>query len=120
MIASGDLTDCGLAEEYEVLRDLLEPLSMPVYLVPGNHDRRAELIAEFGSDGYFSNDDGFLHYTVDTHPLRLIGLDTVVPGYGHGEMCAAAPRLARRPPRGAVRPADPDLHAPPAVPHRPD
>jgi 3',5'-cyclic-AMP phosphodiesterase len=89
VIATGDLTDCGLAEEYEELRDLLEPLSMPVYLVPGNHDRRTELFDEFGSDGYFRNHDGFLHYTVEGHPVRLIGLDTVVPGHGHGEMCAA-------------------------------
>jgi 3',5'-cyclic AMP phosphodiesterase CpdA len=88
VIATGDLTDCGLAEEYEVLRDILEPLSMPVYLVPGNHDRRAELFAEFGSDGYLTNDDGFLHYTIEGHAVRLIGLDTVVPGHGHGEMCA--------------------------------
>ena len=88
VIATGDLTDCGLAEEYKVLRDILEPLSMPVYLVPGNHDRRAELFAEFGSDGYFKNDDGFLHYTIEGHDVRLIGLDTVVPGHGHGEMCA--------------------------------
>ena len=92
VIASGDLTDCGLPEEYAVLRALVAPLSMPVYLVPGNHDRRAELFAEFAADGYFRNDDGFLHYTVDSHPVRLIGLDTVVPGSGHGEMCAA--RLA--------------------------
>ncbi|MGD9884147.1 MAG: phosphodiesterase [Reyranella sp.] len=89
VIATGDLTDCGLAEEYEVLRDILDPLSMPVYLVPGNHDRRAELLAEFGPDGYLPTDGGFLHYAVDGHPVRLIGLDTVVPGYGHGEMCAA-------------------------------
>jgi 3',5'-cyclic AMP phosphodiesterase CpdA len=92
VIATGDLTDCGLAAEYEVLRDILEPLSMPVYLVPGNHDRRAELFAEFGPDGYLRNDDGFLHYTIDGHDVRLIGLDTVVPGHGHGEMCPA--RLA--------------------------
>lgn len=87
VIASGDLTDCGLIEEYQVLRALLAPLSMPVYLVPGNHDRRPELFSEFASDGYLDNSDGFLHYTVDTHPLRLIELDTVVPGHGHGEMC---------------------------------
>lgn len=92
VIATGDLTDCGLAAEYEVLRDILEPLSMPVYLVPGNHDRRTELFAEFGSDGYLKNDDGFLHYVVEGHDVRLIGLDTVVAGSGHGEMCAA--RLA--------------------------
>ena len=66
---------------------------MPVYLIPGNHDRRAGLLDEFGSDGYFSDgDSGFLHYAVEGHDVRLIGLDTVVPGHGHGEMCAA--RLA--------------------------
>ena len=92
VIATGDLADCGLAAEYEELGDLLEPLSMPVYLVPGNHDRRAELFDGFASDGYFRNDDGFLHYVVEGHDVRLVGLDTVVPGHGHGEMCAA--RLA--------------------------
>jgi 3',5'-cyclic-AMP phosphodiesterase len=114
VIASGDLTDCGLAEEYEVLRDILEPLSMPVYLVPGNHDRRAELFAEFGSGGYFKNDDGFLHYTIEGHEMRLIGLDTVVPGQGHGEMCAR--RLAWLEGRLAERRNQPTLvfmHHPP-------
>jgi 3',5'-cyclic AMP phosphodiesterase CpdA len=86
VIATGDLTDCGLAEEYETLRDILEPLSIPVYLIPGNHDRRAELFAEFGPDGYFQKEEGFLHYTVEGHDVRLIGLDTVVPGQGYGEM----------------------------------
>mgnify|MGYP003343401379 CR=1 FL=1 len=89
IIATGDLTDCGLPEEYKALRDILSPLSMPVYLVPGNHDRRAEMRAEFSRDGYLTGNDGFLHYVVEGHPLRLIGLDTVVPGAGHGEMDAA-------------------------------
>ena len=87
VIATGDLTDCGLAEEYAELRRLLEPLSMPVYLVPGNHDRRAALFEAFGRDGYMRGDDEFLHYAIDGHEVRLIGLDTVVPGSGHGEMC---------------------------------
>src|SRR5258708_30554427 len=91
VIASGDLTDCGLAEEYAVLRDILESLSMPVYLVPGNHDRRAELFAEFGSDGYMKNDDGFLHYTIEGHEMRLIRLHTVVPG--HAPLQLRAQRL---------------------------
>ena len=114
VIASGDLTDCGLAEEYKVLRDILAPLSMPVYLVPGNHDRRAELFAEFGADGYMKNDDGFLHYTIEGHEMRLIGLDTVVPGQGHGEMCAQ--RLAWLEGRLAERRDQPTLvfmHHPP-------
>ncbi|MBL8675803.1 MAG: phosphodiesterase [Rhodospirillales bacterium] len=87
VVATGDLTDCGLPEEYEELERLLAPLSMPVFLVPGNHDRRANMRAVFGGDGYLPADGEFLHYTVDGWPVRLIGLDTVVPGAGHGEMC---------------------------------
>ena len=87
VIATGDLTDCGLTAEYAALRELLSPLDMPVYLVPGNHDRRAELFAAFGADGYFPDDEEFLHYVVEDNDVRLIGLDTVVPGAGHGRMC---------------------------------
>ena len=91
VIASGDLTDCGLVEEYELLRDCLKPLPMPVYLIPGNHDRRENMRLVFGGDGYLPMNGEYLHYTVEDLPLRLIGLDTVVPGKGHGEM--DAPRL---------------------------
>ncbi|MFI5002746.1 MAG: phosphodiesterase, partial [Reyranellales bacterium] len=89
VIATGDLTDCGLVEEYELLRDILKPLPMPVYLIPGNHDRRENLRLVFGGEGYLPMNGEFLHYTVEDHELRLIGLDTVVPGKGHGELDAA-------------------------------
>ena len=89
VIASGDLTDCGLVEEYELLRDILQPLPMPVYLIPGNHDQRENLRLVFGGNGYLPMNGEFLHYTVEDQPLRLIALDTVVPGKGHGEMDAA-------------------------------
>jgi len=92
VVGTGDLTDCGLVEEYELLRDLLKPLSMPVYLIPGNHDRRDNLRRVFGGQGYLPEAGDYLHYTVEDRPLRLIALDTVVPGKGHGEMDAA--RLA--------------------------
>jgi len=92
VIASGDLTDCGLVEEYELLADCLKPLAMPVYLIPGNHDRRDNLAKVFGKDGYFPKSGDYLHYTVENLPLRLIALDTIVPGKGNGEM--DAPRLA--------------------------
>jgi 3',5'-cyclic AMP phosphodiesterase CpdA len=92
VIASGDLTDCGLIEEYELLRDCLAPLPMPVYLVPGNHDRRENMRLVFGGDGYLPMNGEHLHYTIEDLPMRLVGLDTVVPGKGHGEM--DAPRLA--------------------------
>jgi 3',5'-cyclic AMP phosphodiesterase CpdA len=114
VIASGDLTDCGLPEEYELLRDILRPLPMPVYLIPGNHDRRDNLRKVFAGDGYLPADGEFLHYTVEHLPLRLIALDTVVPGKGRGEMDAA--RLAWLEARLAEQPDRPTfifMHHPP-------
>ena len=88
MIISGDLADCGLPEEYRVLRALLKPLAMPVYLVPGNHDRRENFQAAF-HDYPGIPAQGFVNYVIEDFPVRLVGLDTVVPGYGHGALADA-------------------------------
>jgi 3',5'-cyclic AMP phosphodiesterase CpdA len=87
VLISGDLTECGLPAEYDVLAEMLARLvPVPVYVIPGNHDRRENLVA--GLPG-FALQDGFLHYAVETLPVRLVMLDTVVPGAGHGELCPA-------------------------------
>lgn len=98
VLATGDLTDNGLPEEYDVLRETLSALDMPVYLVPGNHDRRENLRAAFGDHGYFpaAPDGEFLHFVVDDYPVRLVGLDTVQPGSGAGEFCEARADWLRR------------------------
>jgi 3',5'-cyclic-AMP phosphodiesterase len=107
VLATGDLTDCGLPEEYAILKDTLARLPMPVYLVPGNHDRRENLRAAFADSAYLPKDGEFLHYTVEHHPIRFIGLDTVIPGAGHGEICPRRldwidARLAEQPERPTV------------------
>jgi 3',5'-cyclic AMP phosphodiesterase CpdA len=106
VLATGDLVDRGTVEEYEILRDLLAPLSMPVYLIPGNHDDRANLRTVF-EHAHLRQDDRFLHYVVEDHPVRLIGLDTLVPGRPEGELCEQrlawlAARLAEAPERPTV------------------
>ena len=40
IVMTGDLCDFGRAAEYEHLRALIEPLRIPLYLLPGNHDDR--------------------------------------------------------------------------------
>ncbi|MFQ8735499.1 MAG: metallophosphoesterase [Bilophila wadsworthia] len=40
LVITGDLADSGDAHAYSLLHEALAPLSLPVYAVPGNHDRR--------------------------------------------------------------------------------
>jgi 3',5'-cyclic-AMP phosphodiesterase len=87
VVITGDLVDKGTPAEYDHLRRLLAPLTMAVFVIPGNHDSREALRAAFGGDGYLPR-DGFLQYLVEDWPLRLIALDTLVPGEGGGELCA--------------------------------
>jgi 3',5'-cyclic AMP phosphodiesterase CpdA len=89
VVATGDLVETGSIEEYRHLRELLAPLTMPIYLIAGNHDDRAALRRVFADHGHYLPSHGFLHWAVDRHPVRLIGLDTVVPGQPNGELCAA-------------------------------
>jgi 3',5'-cyclic AMP phosphodiesterase CpdA len=86
VIATGDLVDSGSVEEYRLLAELLAPLDLPLYLVPGNHDRRDGLRAVFG-DRPWMPAEGFVQYAVEAGPLRLVGLDTLVEGKGHGALC---------------------------------
>ena len=84
---TGDLTDLGRPEEYAVLRELLAPLAMPIYVIPGNHDDRDALRAAFLDHAYLEQSKHYIQYAIDTHPLRIVALDTVVAGESGGELC---------------------------------
>lgn len=86
VVITGDLTDFGRDAEYVHLRRLLAPLTMPVYLMPGNHDDRAQLRASFADHAYLGQ-DGFVQYSVAIGGLQLLALDTVVPGASEGSLC---------------------------------
>ena len=113
VVMTGDLVDGGKPEEYAHLRRLIAPLPMPVYVIPGNHDAREPLRAAFADKGYFPA-SGFLQYAVEGWPIRLIALDTLVEGKGHGELCAE--RLAWLEARLGEQPDKPTMlfmHHPP-------
>ena len=85
VIISGDLVHEATIGEYKRLKTMLAPLEMPVFLMPGNHDNRDLLRQAFADHAYLPK-KGFLQYTVEDYPLRLIMLDTNVPGEGRGEL----------------------------------
>ena len=87
VIITGDCVDGGNIAEYERFRELLRPLTMPIYVIPGNHDQRDNLRKVFGDQGAAPL-PGFIQYVVDSGPVRLIALDTNVPGQGVGALDA--------------------------------
>jgi 3',5'-cyclic-AMP phosphodiesterase len=87
VVITGDLTECGLDTEYAHLSHLLRKLlPMPVFVIPGNHDRRGNLREALKHLPGVIADPHYVQYAVEDHPVRLIMLDTLVPGAGHGEL----------------------------------
>jgi Icc protein len=86
VLVTGDLTDDGEDESYAALRARLAGLDCPFYLIPGNHDRRRPLLEAFSDHAYLPR-TGFLHYAIEDHAVRLIGLDTLVEGREDGVLC---------------------------------
>jgi 3',5'-cyclic AMP phosphodiesterase CpdA len=83
LLVSGDLTDNGAPEEYRRVRELLAPLDLTPHVLPGNHDLRGPLREEFGLPG---SGEEPVSYAVDLGPLRLVCLDSTVPGAEGGSL----------------------------------
>jgi len=115
VIATGDLADCGLEDEYRQIDAALAQLPMPAFVIPGNHDRRETMRSSLaGRHRYLEQDPRFLHYVIDDFPVRMIALDTVVPGATGGEICAAREAwLAQALAQGDRRPTLILMHHPP-------
>jgi len=86
VIATGDLVESGAPWAYRELKNTLNQIKCPVYLAFGNHDRRTPFAEVFPHIPYT---DGFLQYTIDDFPVRIIVLDTLREGWHGGSFCDA-------------------------------
>ena len=87
IVFTGDLTDLGEPEAYRALRAAVDPvaerLGAPVVWVAGNHDERPALRRDLLS--LEPTLDPVTSVT-DLGGLRLIALDSSVPGWHHGDL----------------------------------
>jgi len=116
VIVTGDLVDAPTADAYDRFRALVAPLAMPVLPLPGNHDGTAAFAHAFADRGVPdpARRDGDLAYAAEIGALRLVMLDSTVPGAPHGLM--TDDRLRRLDALLAGAPARPTivaLHHPP-------
>ena len=89
LVFTGDLADRAEPAAYRRLRELVEPaaeaLGATVVWVMGNHDERAPY-----AEGLFgAASDEPQDRVHDVAGLRIVSLDTSVPGYHHGELTDA-------------------------------
>lgn len=88
VLITGDLTENGWPEEYEHARNYLDQLSMPYFIVPGNHDRRANLLTAFSDHAYLpAADSQHVLYSIEDYPVRCIAVDTALRGEPYGRLC---------------------------------
>jgi Icc protein len=90
-------------------------LPIPYLVIPGNHDDGENLRKAFSDHEYLPR-RGPLHYCVDDHPVRIIALDSTVPGMHHGHIDAEGlDWLAGTLARDGNKPTLLMLHHPPFV-----
>ncbi|WP_322938196.1 metallophosphoesterase [Nocardioides bizhenqiangii] len=86
LVFTGDLADKAQPAAYARLRELVEPaaaaMGAEVVWVIGNHDERAP----YARGLFDSDDDGPQDRVHDLGGLRIVALDTSVPGYHHGAL----------------------------------
>lgn len=121
LVITGDLTDLGEAEAYVDLKRMVEPVAdrmgVDVIWVAGNHDERpamrSHLLGEDASQKAICR-------AFDLDGLRLIALDSTVPGWHHGriddeQLAWLRDELERPAPLGTIL----ALHHPPLPSHVP-
>jgi Icc protein len=87
VLVTGDITNTGIIEETEHAATLLAQLQCPFYVIPGNHDDRSTLNAAFDDNAHPPGYQGFSNYVIEGFDVRLIAMDSTVPGSPGGEIC---------------------------------
>jgi len=113
LLVTGDLAEEGDDEvSYRRLAGALADLPFPWYPAMGNHDGREAFRRVFPDAP--AAEDGFVHYSLDHLPLRIVVLDTLEDGRHGGGFCETrAAWLAARLDEAPERPTLVVLHHPP-------
>jgi 3',5'-cyclic AMP phosphodiesterase CpdA len=83
VLALGDLAEQASEAEYADVRAMLQRLGAPIHVAMGNHDDRETLRRQFGLG---SGGDAPVCYAADFGQIRLIVLDTTIPGKDAGRL----------------------------------
>jgi len=97
---TGDLVENGDMPGYRHFVELIEPLKMPAWVIPGNHDDPRVMQETFAGTGFFPVTDATFQYAVDDLPFRILALNsrsegTELPGFNEHKLAWLETQLAR-------------------------
>src|SRR5438477_5234327 len=87
ILHTGDLTQHGDLSVNKDVRAILEETGVPYGVIPGNHDEIELLRATYADKPWMPKSSRFLHYVLEDYPVRVICLDTKIPGEIAGTLC---------------------------------
>lgn len=80
VVFTGDLVEQGDKASYEYFIELIEPLTMPAWVIPGNHDNPQLMRKIFAGTGYFPVAESGYQYAIDDLPFRILALNSHCDG----------------------------------------
>jgi len=86
LIHTGDATHHGDLAVHRELRAQMEATGIPYAVIPGNHDETGPLREVFADKAWMPQGP-FLHFVIELPPVRIICLDTTIPGKVEGTLC---------------------------------
>jgi len=82
ILVTGDLAEHADPKEYALAAELIGALGVPFHVLPGNKDDRTTMRKAFDLPG---EGGAPLDYAVDLGPLRLVVVDSTIPGEDRGD-----------------------------------
>jgi Icc protein len=87
VMITGDLVEKPSDDTYTHFDELIAPLKVPVYLIPGNHDDPLVMAQHFGGTERFPGSDPCFQYAVEHFDFRILALNShfdgsELPDYG--------------------------------------
>jgi Icc protein len=80
VLITGDLVERGDRVSYQHFIELISPLEMPVYVIPGNHDDPQIMRESFAGTPCFPASDDTFQYAVEDLPFRILALNSHCAG----------------------------------------
>ena len=88
ILHTGDVSQNGKPEEYKIVKSIMNAFDIPVFFALGNRDKDVNLVKGLKDLGGAKLVNGFLIYSIDDFPVRLIAMDTQKRNSRIGTTCS--------------------------------